>query len=220
MSRHGPAIRAAACILALGGICAAAPAAATAAKPAGTAPAADAAHRGVAAGQPALWRVYDMIVDFRNLPRTYTCDQLWYEFHGILLRLGAPLASIDILPYDCSPSPAGDMKSPSVEVRFQLPFIVQPGITGAPLEAVERTVRLSPGTPKTLLASDCELLRQIEQTMLASMPLEVDAASFACAAPPARSGKFAVTLTLPVVAGARTVGAAGPPTAGPAPHSP
>ena len=83
-----------------------------------------------AAPRPAIWRTYDMIVDFQNLPRTYTCDQLWYEFHGILLRLGAPAASINILPYDCSPAPAGDLKSPHVEIRFQLPFVLQRGNQG------------------------------------------------------------------------------------------
>ena len=168
--------------------------------------------------RPALWRVYDMIVDFEKLPRTYTCDQLWYEFHGILLRLGAPLASIDILPYDCSPSPSGDMKSPKVEARFQLPFVLQPGVPGAPIEAVERTIRLAPGKPKTLHASDCQLLRQINGTMFASLPVKVHTAHFDCSAPRPLSGKFSVTLSLPVIAMAPTAAATGVPTAGSAPH--
>jgi hypothetical protein len=164
-----------------------------------------------AEARPAIWRTYDMIVDFQNLPRTYTCDQLWYEFRGILLRFGAPPAGINILPYDCSPTPSGDLKSPHVEARFQLPFLLQPGVAGAPIHAVEGTVRLSPGTPKTLHASDCELLKQIRQTMLASMPVTVDAAHFDCAAPAPRSGRFWVRLRLPVLAPARgSSGAADP----------
>jgi hypothetical protein len=138
-----------------------------------------------------------MLVNFQNLPRTYTCDQLWYEFHGILLRLGAPLVGINILPYDCSPSPSGDLKSPNVQARFQLPFMLQPGLK-APFTAVERTIRLAPGEPKTLHASDCQLLQQIDQTLFASLPVKVHDAHFDCSAPPPRSGKFAVTLTLPV----------------------
>lgn len=148
-----------------------------------------------------------MIVDFQRLPRTYTCDQLWYAFRGILLRLGAPPAGINILPYDCSPTPDGDLKSPHVEVRFQLPFLLQSGVTGAPLQAVEGTVRLSPGKPKILRRSDCELLQQIRETMLASMPVKVDAAHFDCSGPPSRAGRFGVTVRLPVLAGA-------PPAAG------
>jgi hypothetical protein len=153
-----------------------------------------------AAPRPAIWRTYDMIVDFQNLPRTYTCDQLWYEFHGILLRLGAPAAGINILPYDCSPSPAGDLKSPHVEIRFQLPFVLEQGIKGAPIQAVERSVRLAPGEPKTLHASDCQLLQQIDATMFASMPVEAHAAHFDCSAPQPDAGRFGVTLSVPAVA--------------------
>jgi hypothetical protein len=184
MRGHRCLIGAAACWMAFAGACAAAPAA-----------------------RPAIWRTYDMIVNFQSLPRTYTCDQLWYEFHGILLRLGAPVASIDILPYDCSPSPGGYMRSPHVEVRFQLPFELLPGVKGAPIEAVERAVRLLPGEPKTLHAGDCQLLQQIAQTMFASMPVKVSAAHFACSAPAPRSRRFAVTVTLPMVAHAGSAAA-------------
>jgi hypothetical protein len=176
------------------------------------------ARAGEGAGRPAIWRTYDMIVSFQKLPRTYTCDQLWYEFRGILLRFGAPAAGINILPYDCSPTPTGDLKSPHVEVRFQLPFVLQPGITGAPIQAVERAVTLSPGQPKTLKASDCQLLEQIEQTMLASMPVQVESARFHCSAAPRLAGRFAVTVRVPVVAGAGSVAAAGTPSAGSAPR--
>jgi len=196
MSKQGLAIAAAACALALGGSGAIVPAGAA---PAGQArpSSADGVPAAIARPQPAIWRTYDMLVNFQNLPRTYTCDQLWYEFDGILLRLGAPRVSISILPYHCSPSPVGDLRSPSVQARFALPFMLQPGVRGL-FTAVERTVRLAPGEPKTLHASDCQLLQQIDQTLLASLPLQVNAAHFDCSAPPRRSGGFALTLTLPV----------------------
>lgn len=197
MRRHLSAISVAACVMAFGGAWSV-----SSIGRAAPVPAARDTTQGSTA-RPAIWRTYDMIVDFQRLPRTYTCDQLWYEFRGILLRLGAPPAGINILPYDCSPTPDGDLKSPHVEVRFQLPFLLQPGVTGAPIHAVEGTVRLSPGRPKTLHASDCQLLKQIRQTMLASMPVKVDAAHFDCAAPAPRSGRFWVTLRLPVLARAR-----------------
>lgn len=190
MRKHFGVVAAAACALGL----------------AGSAMAADAAPKSATEGRPALWRTYDMIVGLKNLPRTYTCDQLWYEFDGILVRLGAPRVGISILPYHCSPSPGGDLRSPSVQARFVLPFMLQPGLK-APFTAVERTLRLAPGEPKTLHPSDCQLFQQIDQTLLASLPVKVREAHFDCAAPPPRSGEFAVTLTLPVdTAVAATIG--------------
>ena len=156
-----------------------------------------------------------MIVNFQSLPRTYTCNQLWYEFQGILLRLGAWPYSMSILPYHCSPSPSGDLKSPDVEVRFQLPFFLQ-GVAAkaAPAQAIERTIRLSPGEPKTLQASDCQLLQQIDGTLLASIVARVDEENFHCSAGPPRSANFSVTLSLPMAVKMP----ARPTTSAPAPH--
>lgn len=183
--------------------------------PAGSASARDEVHASVAAGQPALWRTYDMIVNLEGLPRTYTCDQLWYELHGILLQLGAWPYSVNILPYNCSPTPSGDMKSPNVQVHFQLPFF----LTGAaakwaPAKAIERTIRLSPGQPKTLQPSDCQLMQQISQTLLASIQVRVAEEHFDCSGPPRRAADFHVAVTLPVVVKAPAVAA----TSAPAPH--
>jgi|SRR5579863_3137113 len=173
------------------------------------------AQGGAAAGKPALWRTYDMIVNLQNLPRTYTCDQLWYEFHGILLRLGAWPYSVSILPYHCSPSPGGDLKSPDVEVRFQLPFFLH-GVAAqsAPSQAVERTVRLAPGEPKTLQTSDCQLLQQIDGTMLANIVAHIDSENFHCSAGPPKAAHFSVTLTLPMAVKMPTLST----TSAPAPH--
>lgn len=184
MRRQGIVMAAAACVIGLAGPWPAARA--------------DATH--AAAGQPALWRTYDMIVNFQNLPRTYTCDQLWYEFHGILLRLGAWPYSVSILPYHCSPSPSGYLRSPDVEARFQLPiFLHGAAAKSAPSQAIERTVRLAPGEPKVLQTSDCQLLQQITQTMLASIEAaRVDATHFDCAGPPGRAARFSVSVTLPM----------------------
>jgi len=183
MRRRLPAIALAACALTLSG--------------AGIASAAAAA--GGSAGRPALWRTYDMIVNLQNLPRTYSCNQLWYEFRGILLQLGAWPYSINILPYDCSPSPSGTLKSPNVQVRFQLPiFLPAADAKRAPAQAIERTIRLSPGKPKSLQTSDCQLLQQIAQTLLASIEGRVTAQHFDCSAPPRRAANFDVTLRLPV----------------------
>jgi hypothetical protein len=181
----------------------------------GTALAAGAVPKSMVAGRPALWRTYDMIVSLQNLPRTYTCNQLWYEFHGILLRLGAWPYSINILPYQCSPSPAGYLRSPDVEVRFQLPIFLPDAVKSAPAEAIERTIRLSPGKPKTLQTSDCVLLQQIEQGLLTSVEgARVAGDHFDCSAPPPRAANFDVTLSLPVAVKMPPA----PTTSAPAPH--
>lgn len=205
MRSHRRPIAAAAGALALGGLWAfTAMGAPAGAASAGAAP----------VGRPALWRTYDMIVNLHDLPRTYTCDELWYAFHGILLHLGAWTYSLSILPYHCSPTPTGDMKSPDVEVRFQLPFFLQgEAVKWAPTTAIERTVRLVPGEPQTLHPADCQLLQQISQTLFASLPLRIDGQHFACSAPPPRSAHFEVTLSLPMAVkmpSAPTTSASGP----------
>jgi hypothetical protein len=166
-----------------------------------TAMAAPPAQKAPAAGRrPALWRTYDMLINLQNLPRTYTCNQLWYEFRGILLRLGAWPYSINILPYNCSPSSSGYMRSPNVEARFQLPIFLAAAVKTAQATASERAIRLAPGEPKTLQAADCQLLQQIEQTMFTSIEgAQVEDDHFDCAASSPRAGDFHVTLRLPVV---------------------
>jgi len=153
----------------------------------------------VTAGEPALWRTFDMIVNLQNLPRTYTCDELWYEFRGIMVRLGAWPYSVNILPYHCSPSPHGTLTSPDVQVGFQLPFFLH-GVAAksATVHAIERTIRLSPGEPATLKPGDCQLMQQISQTLLASLPLRIDEQHFDCTGSARRAADFSVTVTLPV----------------------
>lgn len=142
-----------------------------------------------------MWQTYDLLVNLQDLPKTYTCDDLWYAFRGILLRLGAPPATLDVTPYDCSPSPQGSLRSPRVELRAQLPAPVLPSLAKlARLRAITRTVRIGPGEPKTLKPADCRLLEQIEQTLLASLPVHVLESHFDCGAPAPRGENFSVTL--------------------------
>ncbi len=136
-----------------------------------------------APGRPALWRTYDLIVDLNHLPRTYTCDQLWYVFYNLLARLGAPYSSLNVLPYRCSRTPAGDMRSPRVQVHLQMPRLLHgTAVKWATLQAVRRRIELGPGKPKTLHASDCQLLRQIRETLLDALPVKVVRSRLRCAA--------------------------------------
>ncbi len=137
--------------------------------------------RPAAAGEPAVWRTYDLIVDLDKLPRTFTCDQLWYVFRGVLLRLGVPSDSVHILPYRCSRAPSGDQRSPRVQVSFRMPSILHgTAVRWAQLRAVSRTVTVRVGEPKRLQPSDCRLLRQIRETLLASLPVQVVSSHLHC----------------------------------------
>jgi len=160
-----------------------------------------------AAGVPAEWRTYDLLVDFRELPRTYSCDELWYRFRDVLLALGAR-AYMTIVPYDCGYVGGGEARSPRVEVKFQLPQPLHGAATRyAEVSAVKRSVRLAPGAPHSLQAGDCELVKQMQKLLLAALPVQVTAADFSCTGP---STTFALALQAPfgVAAPARPAGVA------------
>jgi hypothetical protein len=155
------------------------------------------AAAGAASAQPAEWRTYDLLVDFQDLPRTYSCDELWYKFRDVLRQLGAR-AYMTLTPYDCGYVGGGEARSPHVEVKFQLPQPLQGAATRyAQLSVVNQRVRLAPGAPRSLQASDCEFVRQLQGALLAAVPLRVTVADFNCTAPHA---SFALTLSAPLAA--------------------
>ena len=71
-----------------------------------------------ATATPAEWKSYDLLVDFRALPRPYSCDELWYKVRDVLLQLGAR-AYMTITPYGCGTTHGREARSPRVEVKFQ-----------------------------------------------------------------------------------------------------
>lgn len=149
------------------------------------------APRPSGAARPAVWRTYDMVVDLQHLSRSYTCDQLWYVFHGILLRLAVPIESLNVLPYRCSRSPSGDMRSPHVQLSFRMPAVVHgAAVKWAQLSAVSRLITIRPGEPKRLKPTDCRLLRQITQALLESLPVKVIRSDLRCG----QGGPFGVTV--------------------------
>jgi hypothetical protein len=150
-----------------------------------------------AAATPAEWKSYDVLLEFHALPRTYGCDELWYKVRDILQQLGAR-AYMTITPYECGSTRGAAGRSPSVEVKFQLPEPLQ----GANTRYAETTVRaqavrLAPGTPGSLQAGDCELIRQLEEMLLAGLPLHITASTFECTA---SVKSFALTIEAPLVA--------------------
>jgi hypothetical protein len=138
------------------------------------------AATGPAAPLPAQWRSYDILLELQALPRTYSCDELWYRVRDVLLALGAR-AYMTITPYDCGTTHGGAARSPRVQARFQLPYVLNGADTRyAELNARAQAVRLAPGSPRSLQAQDCELVRQLQGELLAALPLHADTAEFNC----------------------------------------
>jgi hypothetical protein len=129
---------------------------------------------------PAEWKSYDVLLEFRALPRTYSCDELWYKVRDVLLKLGAR-AYMTITPYDCGSIRGGEARSPRVEVKFQVPEPLQGAETRYAQTSVrQQPVQLSPGSPGSLKSDDCEFMRQLQETLLAALPLHIATAAFSC----------------------------------------
>lgn len=175
----------------------------------GGAPAGDAQHIRAAAidraqaqaappGSPpgtgwAAWIDRDIQVDFQNLPRAYSCNDLWYKLHAVLLAVGAR-EYMSITPYDCGNGAAHGGRSPSVHLRFQtLRPVTGKDVLWANTHAAPRVVRLAPGEPTRLEAGDCVLVKQLEGTLFAYLGLKADTEKFECAATPS-PGDFALSV--------------------------
>ena len=162
---------------------------------------------------PAEWRSYAVLVDFTALPRTYSCDDLWYKFRDVLLRLGAR-AYMTITPYQCGVRGGGEAHSPKVEVKFQLP---QPlhgdAVRYAQISAGDEIIKLAPGSPRSLGPDDCELVRQMQQGLLAALPVRVTSSDFRCT-----GARESFSLTLEAVIAAPP-SAAPPPGTSPVAHA-
>ncbi|MGH8217980.1 MAG: hypothetical protein ACREUT_05365 [Steroidobacteraceae bacterium] len=127
----------------------------------------------------AAWINRDIQIDLQGLPHVYTCDELWYKLHAILLAIGAR-EYMSIEPYDCGTGSSGG-RSPRVHLRF---FTLRP-VTGdqirwANTRAKEQTVVLAPGEPKRLEPGDCALVQQLQGTLLAYLDVPVSTARFDC----------------------------------------
>ena len=138
---------------------------------------------------PALWARHALIVDLDDLPKTYTCDELWYRFRALLLDLGARADSLNIMPYHCT------TRSPSVEVQFALPEVLPSARAGvADFEARAQTVSISTGHRSPFDAGDCELMRQIRDVLLPELPVQVVRFQASCSSDHPAQGRFNLEL--------------------------
>ncbi len=145
-------------------------------------------------GHPAVWRQHDTIIDLQDLPQGYSCDDLWYKFHDILLALGAR-PDTRILAYNCSGQSGARTSVPSVHLHFSVPELVTGTLTRwADMHAAPETVRLTPGQPASLRDSDCALVRDIKDQLLGELGDTVVKFKLACNAPRSLRHPFSVTV--------------------------
>ncbi len=138
------------------------------------------------AGEPAAWVAHDLVVSFDHLPKAYSCDDLWYKLRDVLHAIGAR-PDLRIFAYQCGPRVGLLGFSPKVHLHFFIPEAGGSARARPPaLDAAPRTVRLAPGNPPSITASDCQLLRQVKDRLLATLPDRVLSFNLACQAPPTR----------------------------------
>src|SRR5665213_1614842 len=138
----------------------------------------------IAPGQPATWKPHVLIVTLNHLSKRYSCDDLWYKFHDVLLAIGAR-PDMKILAYRCEPALGETARSPSVQLNFWLPEVLHGKLTRwADIRVVNSTVTLEPGHPNSFDASDCDLLRQINDTLLTRLFDRSTSYHLACRAAP------------------------------------
>ena len=134
--------------------------------------------------KPAVWFAHDMIVDLQDLPKRYSCDDLWYRFRDVLLSIGAR-PDMQIFAYQCN------TRSPRVHLQFLLPKTVSGAeVKYASLQAASQTIRLEAGHPRSFDASDCALLQRIKDTLLPALPVRVVSYRLTCVAPTSSHRRF------------------------------
>ena len=143
------------------------------------------------AATPAEWMPHELIVNLTDLPRAYSCNDLWYRFHDVLSAIGA--REMRILTYDCTDTAAHAHGSPNVELKFQLPgALTSAQARFADVSANDSAVRFLPGSPRSLSGDDCELMRQMTAGLFGALGLHTDA-TFRCDAK-APAKRFVVTV--------------------------
>jgi hypothetical protein len=139
---------------------------------------------------PATWQRRELIIDLHDLPKRYSCDDLWYKFRDVLERLGAS-SRMDILPYRCEPSLGAAARSPRVRIKYFVPRqLARSNASNADLTAVVRDVRIEPGEPSSIDASDCALVRQ----MRPALPGKILEYRLPCRGPASASPAFSLTV--------------------------
>jgi hypothetical protein len=109
-----------------------------------------------------------------NLPRSYSCNELYYKFRDVLLTLGAR-PGMQIHAYGCTGiGEATAKQTPHVELTYEVPKAAPPGtLSKSTFKAVVKTVEVGPGTPKSITSADCVLLDDMRQSVIKSLARDV-----------------------------------------------
>jgi hypothetical protein len=128
-------------------------------------------------GAPAVWSGHAFIIDLDNLPRAYSCQDLWYKFRGVLTALGAR-PDMSVTPYACNG------RSPRVELQFLMPKpVAEAQARDAETRTTSREIHIAPGQPPVLKADDCRLIQLMQDELLSRLPVRVESDHFLCSAP-------------------------------------
>jgi hypothetical protein len=129
---------------------------------------------------PAYWAQHDEIDELQDLPAPYSCDDLYYKYRDVLLRVGAR-PGMKIYAYGCMRGGKPGEGTPRVDLTYAVPRELIGSAAGdAAFKATLSTIRIGPGEPKSLTARDCVLLNDMRQTVLSSIANSVDASSLHC----------------------------------------
>ena len=141
----------------------------------------------------ATWRAHDLIVGLHDLQRSYSCDDLWYKFRDVLLALGAR-PDMKILVYRCVPGHT-NARSPSVHLQFSVPELLDGSqARWTELDATPTIVRLAPGHPESLESQDCDLLQQMNESLLPALTQRLVSSDLDCTVP--KSGRWPFSITV------------------------
>jgi len=148
----------------------------------------------VSAPRRAVWVEHDLTMELQHLPRRYLCSELDAKIHDILATIGAR-ANMRVEASRCEADIDPAQIAPWVHLIFSLPFEVHGELAhSAEMFAVERTVRLEPGSPQSIDWGDCQLLRQLKVTLFAQIPMQVDGDHLGCQSSATRHTPFSVSL--------------------------
>jgi hypothetical protein len=142
----------------------------------------------------AVWAEHDLTIELQHLPRRYSCGELNYKIHDILAMIGAR-ADMRVDASRCATDLDPTQVAPWVHLIFSLPLEVHGQLaSSADMFAVERTVRLEPGSPQSIDWGDCQLLRQLKLTLFAEVPIQVDGDHLGCQSSATRHTPFSLSL--------------------------
>jgi hypothetical protein len=166
--------------------------------------------------QPAVWMQHMVQVQLSNLPKNYSCYDLWYRFREVLQKIGAR-PDWKITTQGCVFSGNTRARSPLVELVFYFPEALPPAqAKWSDVKAVPSTVSLEPGrAPNSLDKSDCELVKQIKDALLPALPVQVLDARIDCSSSTDAKHPYKVSIQtlIAVPAGGAPAGSSSAPSA-------